>query len=150
MKIVIDINEELLLDNSSTPELTSMFMHIEHDEESYPCDDWIDNPSVVLGWWLYSFNEIASGGEGQGFNFMEGPFFINSKYENESLALTSEDREFSCTIGLIDFGEQLCKAMNQASRIFYKMGIKPIAEGFDKEVATLKQTLSNLEKSGSS
>jgi hypothetical protein len=146
MNIVIETNEELLRNNSSTPDLTSMFVFIEHDADTYPCKGWIDNPSIVLGWWLHSFNDIISGGKGQGVNFMEGPYFINTKCNNGILELVSEDGEFSCQISLMDFGVQLSKAMNRASRIFHKMGMKQISEGFDKEVAALKKVLLKLSE----
>lgn len=138
MEIKIDVNDELLKHNSSTPDLTSMFMYLEHDGECYPCDDWIDNPCIVLGWWLHSIKDLLQGGEGQGINFMEGPYFISVIPDDDKMKLVSEDGEISWELKMKEFASALIKGMNKASLIFHKMGMQAISDGLNQDVKELK------------
>lgn len=141
MKIVVDINDEMKRQNSSNPELTSMFLCLEHEGHYYPSEDWIDNPAIVLGWWLFSITDIINGGEGQGFNFMEGPYSISSNLRGNHLILTSEDNIILWNVELYGFARELLKAMNQVSKFFYEMGITDVSEGFNREMDILRKLL---------
>ena len=141
MKIIVDMNDELKKHNTSNPELTSMFLYLEHEGVCYPTDDWIDNPAIVLGWWVHSIIDLIRGGVGQGFCFMEGPYLIHSSLEDNNLLLKTDDNCISWRINVHDFVRELIKAMNQASRYFYEMGFISISEGFNREVADLKRLI---------
>ena len=138
MNIVVKINEELLKNNSSTPDLTSMFLYFEHEGICFPSDDWIDNPAVVFGWWFYSLKQMLDGESGQGFSFMEGPFCLDATLSDGILELSSLKEKISWQVELKEFGLALIKGMNCASRIFHKMNMKEVSKEIESNMADLK------------
>ena len=141
MKINISINEELINQKASNPQHTPMFINFEHESTFYPASDWIDNPSVILGWWTYSVEDLLSGGEGQGFSFMEGPFFLKGSVDGNDLILSSEDGAVFWKIRVNELVAELIAALNRASRIFYEMGLIPISRSLNEDVSRLKLKL---------
>jgi hypothetical protein len=144
MEIVIDLNDELLAVNSSTPDLTSMYMYMKHEGEVYPFDDWIDNPAIVLAWWLHSFKDLMQGGSGQDFNFMEGPYCLLASRSSNKISLKSANGNVSWSVDAVEFAKALSKAMNKASYLFHKMGMAPMSERFNREVADLKAMIDEM------
>ncbi len=141
MKIIVYTNHDLEKQISSNAELTPMFLYFEHKGQYYPCHDWIDNPAVVLGWWVKSVMDLLNLGEGQGFRFMEGPYSLSSDVKKDLLVLSSDDGVVLWEIDLQEFARELLKAMNKASLIFHKMGVLDVSEGFNREIQDLRNQL---------
>ena len=146
MKIRIKFEDNWLDQYKHKESMMPAYICIEHDEECYPSNDWVDNPAILLGWWLHSMEDLLLGGEGQGFSFMEGPFFIKARIEDENILLVSEDHNITWVINKNEFADELTKSANQASRTFNEIGLNNIAGNLDEGVKKIKAILKMTKK----
>ncbi len=138
MKVILKFNDEWVTEYGYKGSLIPAWIYLEHQGEFYPDNDWIDNPTRLLGWWLYSIEEILLSKEGQGFSFMEGPFHINVHSDDDNLILESEDKEISWVVNKLHFAKELVRAANQASRKFNDFGFNELSENLNMSIKRVK------------
>jgi len=141
VNIEITSNQELKSFKSRNPELTPAFIYLESNGECYPDEKWVDNPAVILGWWVYSYLDILKGGVGQGICFMEGAFDIDAVVDGNNITLKSEDGAISWIVSKEELGKALLKALNKASCLFYEMELEDIADGFNETAKLVRESM---------
>jgi hypothetical protein len=141
MNINLKFKNEWLMEykqRTKNQNLVPAWIYFEHDNECYPDDDWIDNPAILLGWWFTSFVDLMQGGQGQGFDFMEGPYSFNATIENNFVVLKSEDNKVSWKVDKKEFVDELIRAGNEVARNFYKFGLTELSQHLNEHVKKLK------------
>lgn len=141
MNIRLKFNEDWLSEYKHKENLIPSFIYLEHEGKCYPGDDWVDNPVILLGWWLHSIEDLLLGGDGQGISFMEGPFFVKVVLKGENLLLASEDGEITWIVNKNDFIQELTRVANEASRVFYGIGLKSISENLNEGIKKIKNAM---------
>lgn len=134
MKIILKFNDEWVEEYGNKGSLIPAWIYFEHQGEFYPDNDWIDNPTILLGWWLYSIEEILLSKEGQGLSFMEGPFHINIYEDDDNLIFKSEDKEISWVVNKFDFAKELVRVANQASSKFNDLGFNELSKNLNASI----------------
>lgn len=78
-------DEDLLTQNVKDKLIFTIFW--QHNEISYPSKDWEDFGCVVIGWWVSTVIQFLAGENEGEFSFMDGPYSISAKYNQDSEAL---------------------------------------------------------------
>ena len=140
MDIVISFNEEWL-EEYKKDSLIPAWIYFRHQGRCYPDDEWIDNPEVILGWWLHSITELIEGKAGQGLCFMEGPFFVSAEIKGGSFILKSEDKQIDWRVDKKELADSLIKAANKTSRKFHEHGLLEASRKLNEGVSDLRRAL---------
>ncbi len=146
MEIVLKFKDEWVEEYGAKNRLIPAWIYLQHEGKCYPDDDWIDNPTVLLGWWLHSVSDLLKGGEGQGISFMEGPFFVAAALKGEDFILESEDSEISWVVNKLDMAKELMKVANQAARKLHDTGLTELSENLNGGIKELKTVVKKLSK----
>jgi len=143
MKIVLKINNEWLQEYKRKDSLVPAWIYLQNGDESYPDDEWIDNPVVVIGWWLHSIAELLSNREGQGMSFMEGPFYLDVVTDGDNFLLNSEDKKISWVVRKSDLAKEVMRTANEMSRALHSQGMDDLAQKLNEGVKAVRLSLKN-------
>lgn len=141
MQIKIEFRDEWLTEYKEKIDLVPAMIYLENEGVQYPDDEWIDNPCILLGWWMHSVSELLLGAEGQDISFMEGPFFLKTTISGDMLSLVSEDEKVRWGINKLDFAKELLRASNSTSRYLQERGFKEKAAQLDQSAITLRDSM---------
>jgi len=148
MHINLKFKDEWLLDYKQRTEnqnLVPAWIYLEHENEYYPDNDWIDNPAILFGWWFTSIVDLLQGGIGQGFDFMEGPYSININIDNDLIILNSDDNKITWEVNKKEFIDELIRAGNEVSRTFYNAGLDGLSQSLNEHVKELRHEREKLK-----
>lgn len=148
MNIVLEFDSDWLEKYASKGELIPARIYLQYGDVCYPDDEWVDNPVVLLGWWLHSVDEILSKGDGQGIAFMEGPFFINVTPKGDQVLLESEDDEISWMVPAVDLAKEVMRAANQAAKVLSEVGLHQLASNLNKGAQNLRLKINTISGAG--
>ena len=150
IQIVLRIKDEWIQDFKSKGGHMPGWIYLEMNQKFYPDDDWIDNPIVILGWWLNSIRDVLNGRENQGICFMEGPFFIEAIDDGKNLALKSEDGEVNWVVDKTQFAKEIIRVSNQLIRDLYSSDLRGKADALAEGVKLVNDALSQTRNPGQS
>ena len=56
--------------------------------EFYPEEEWVDNGSIILSWWLVALEKILEGSKNEDLVFMEGPYRLKLRVNHKERTIT--------------------------------------------------------------
>jgi hypothetical protein len=135
MKVFTQFDDELLARYAKRGSPPMFTIAWEVNGVCYPSRDWIDNGTVVLGWWLVVARRMATGEDTGKFAFMEGPYSLDAKLSRErgAVELVPEGLDVTWAVSFSDLVKELIAAAEMVCR-----KIAPF-KGTEKERASLEK-----------
>jgi hypothetical protein len=119
----------------------------------YPMPHWSDFGYVVLGWWRGTILQLLNGEDEGEFDFMDGPYCIQARYERETgkvelipLDEFGQEEGIVWTTTMAVLITQLIQALGKACQELEKRQLGKREQSFMKEaILTLESYLPQVE-----
>jgi hypothetical protein len=123
MKLVIKFDEAKMRAYYSRGSSVVFRIYWQNEDADYPMAEWQDFGADILSWWIVSTLSLSKGASEAEFMFMDGPYSLRIKNQNQLLTIIDRDDELRWNVSLKTVVEELISAAQLVVVKLQKLGI---------------------------